>query len=95
MIPGVSSFCAAEAKLGEALVSGGEALHLLPASYGVKEGLRDLIGGPGIRARAGHRQHGAAANDPVSYTHLSSTLSGAYSPAASSRALPELIRSSG
>ena len=51
MIPGVPSFCAAAAKLGEALVSGEEALHLLPASYGVEEGLR--LGGTRVLMKAG------------------------------------------
>lgn len=51
MIPGVPSFCAAAAKLGEALVSGGEAMHLLPASYGVKEGL--CLGGTRVLMKAG------------------------------------------
>lgn len=40
MIPGVPSFCAAAAALDIALCEGGQALHILPASYkGTKEGL--------------------------------------------------------
>lgn len=33
VIPGVPSFCAVAAKLNEPLVEGGEALHIIPASY--------------------------------------------------------------
>lgn len=33
IIPGVPSFCAVSAKLNDGLVEGGEALHILPASY--------------------------------------------------------------
>lgn len=51
MIPGVPSFCAAAARLGEALVSGKEALHLLPASYGIEEGLN--LGGTRVLMKAG------------------------------------------
>ena len=40
MIPGVPSFCAAAARLGEPLVEGAQALHVLPASYaGASDGL--------------------------------------------------------
>jgi precorrin-2/cobalt-factor-2 C20-methyltransferase len=34
VIPGVTSFCAAAAALGEPLCEGGEGLHIIPASYG-------------------------------------------------------------
>lgn len=41
IIPGISSFCAAAARLNEGLVEGAEALHVIPASYeGVKEALQ-------------------------------------------------------
>lgn len=40
MIPGVPSFCAAAARLGQPLVEGAQALHVLPASYaGASDGL--------------------------------------------------------
>lgn len=40
MVPGVPSFCAAAAALGQPLCEGGEPLHILPASYaGVEEAL--------------------------------------------------------
>lgn len=39
LISGVPSFCAAAARLERALVSGEEALHVLPASYPVADGL--------------------------------------------------------
>ncbi len=39
LISGVPSFCAAAARLERALVSGEEALHVLPASYPVEGGL--------------------------------------------------------
>lgn len=39
MVSGVTSFCAAAARLGETLVSGPEQLHILPSSYGVEEAL--------------------------------------------------------
>lgn len=40
MVSGVTSFCAASARLGEALVSGPEQLHILPSSYQVEEALK-------------------------------------------------------
>lgn len=40
MVPGVPSFCAAAALLGESLTEAGSALHIIPAPYeGVKEAL--------------------------------------------------------
>jgi precorrin-2/cobalt-factor-2 C20-methyltransferase len=40
IIPGVPSFCAVSAKLGEALVETSQPLHILPGSYGnLREGL--------------------------------------------------------
>mgnify|MGYP001622909073 FL=1 len=45
MVSGVTSFCAASARLGEALVSGSEQLHILPSSYEVEKAL-DL---PGVK----------------------------------------------
>ncbi len=44
IIPGVTSFCAAAARLGEALCEDGQMLHIIPASHGfIKDGL-DLPG---------------------------------------------------
>lgn len=40
LIPGVPSFCAAAAALDEGLVENREELHVLPASYGIEEGLK-------------------------------------------------------
>lgn len=41
IIPGVTSFCAVSAKLGDALVETDQALHILPGSYGrVREGMK-------------------------------------------------------
>lgn len=44
MIPGVPSFCAAAARLGEALAEAGEPLHILPASYEGADGGLSLPG---------------------------------------------------
>lgn len=44
IIPGVTSFCAAAAALGEPLCEGGEPLHIVPASYGDLEGSLSLDG---------------------------------------------------
>jgi len=44
VIPGVTSFCAAAAALGEPLCEGGEALHIIPASYGYIEDALSLDG---------------------------------------------------
>lgn len=40
IISGVPSFCAAAARLNRSLVSGAEELHILPATYQIKEGLK-------------------------------------------------------
>lgn len=40
IIPGVPSFCAAAASLNQSLVENQEALHVIPASYGIEEGLQ-------------------------------------------------------
>lgn len=40
IVNGVPSFCTAAARLGVGLAETGEALHILPASYPVEEGLR-------------------------------------------------------
>lgn len=40
IVPGVPSFCAVSAKLGEALTEASEGLHIIPASY---EGLEDAL----------------------------------------------------
>ena len=39
IIPGVSSFCAAAARLSIDLASANESIHIIPASYGVEEAL--------------------------------------------------------
>ena len=44
VVPGVTSFCAAAAALGEPLCEGGEALHIIPASYGDLTGALALDG---------------------------------------------------
>jgi precorrin-2/cobalt-factor-2 C20-methyltransferase len=44
IIPGVPSFCAAAARLGVPLAEGGQALHVIPASYGGAEGGLELPG---------------------------------------------------
>jgi len=43
-VPGITSFCAAAAALGEPLCEGAEALHIIPASYGDLEGAVELPG---------------------------------------------------
>lgn len=44
IIPGVTSFCAAAAALGQPLCEGGEALHIVPALYGDVESALDMPG---------------------------------------------------
>lgn len=39
LVPGIPSFCAAAARLNEGLVENREELHVLPATYGIEEGL--------------------------------------------------------
>ncbi len=39
MVSGVTSFCAAAARLGCSLAEGGEELHVIPSSYGAEEAL--------------------------------------------------------
>ena len=39
LVPGIPSFCAAAARLNEGLAENREELHILPASYGIEEGL--------------------------------------------------------
>lgn len=53
IVSGVTSFCAAAARLGQPLVSGAEQLHILPSSYPLGEGLRY----PGVKVlmKAGSR----------------------------------------
>lgn len=46
IVPGVPSFCAAAARLGESLCENGEMLHIVPASYGALEDALDL---PGVK----------------------------------------------
>jgi len=40
IVPGIPSFCAATAALGEALCLRGEELHIIPASYNVRDALQ-------------------------------------------------------
>ncbi|MEG2139031.1 MAG: precorrin-2 C(20)-methyltransferase, partial [Oscillospiraceae bacterium] len=53
MIPGVPSFCAAAAAMGEGLAEGGVPLHIVPASY---EGLDEALGWRGVKVlmKTGH-----------------------------------------
>ena len=44
IIPGITSFCAAAAALGEPLCEGGEPLHIIPALYGGLDNALSLIG---------------------------------------------------
>ncbi len=44
IVPGVTSFCAAAAALGQPLCEGGEPLHLIPALYGGTEAALSLPG---------------------------------------------------
>lgn len=54
MIPGVPSFCAAAAALGDSLCEGGEALHIFPASYeGLEEGI--CLKGSKVLMKSGRR----------------------------------------
>ncbi|MBC8569290.1 precorrin-2 C(20)-methyltransferase [Zongyangia hominis] len=46
IIPGVPSFCAAAARLGESLCENGEMLHIVPASY---DGALDALSLPGTK----------------------------------------------
>lgn len=39
IVPGVPSFCAAAAKLGQSLGEGAEMIHIIPSSHGVERGL--------------------------------------------------------
>lgn len=48
---GVPSFCAAAAKLGDVLVSGAEELHIIPASYQVRDALK--LSGVKVLMKAG------------------------------------------
>ena len=41
MVSGVTSFCAAAARLGCSLAEGGEELHIIPSSYGIERALSD------------------------------------------------------
>ena len=43
IVPGIPSFCAASARLNDSLVENEEALHVIPASYGIEKSL-DLPG---------------------------------------------------
>ena len=54
VIPGITSFCAAAAALGEPLCEGGEALHVIPASYGELEAALSL-GGTKVLMKSGSK----------------------------------------
>lgn len=53
MIPGIPSFCAAAARLGVGLAENKEELHVLPASYGIEEGL--ALPGTKVLMKAGKK----------------------------------------
>lgn len=53
MIPGIPSFCAAAARLNTGIVENSEALHIIPASYEIEEGLR--LSGTKILMKAGKK----------------------------------------
>lgn len=53
IIPGIPSFCAAAARIGIGLAENSEEIHILPASYGVEEGLR--LSGTKILMKAGKK----------------------------------------
>ena len=38
IVPGVPSFCAAAARLGQSLGEGAEMIHIVPSSHGVERG---------------------------------------------------------
>ena len=44
IIPGIPSFCAASARLGDSLTEASEALHIIPASYEGRETAMELAG---------------------------------------------------
>lgn len=53
MVSGITSFCAAAARLGNALVSGAEELHVIPASYQIEEALK--LSGTKVFMKAGRQ----------------------------------------
>ncbi|XCP84421.1 precorrin-2 C(20)-methyltransferase [Roseburia hominis] len=53
IIPGIPSFCAAAARLDVPLAGNKEEIHIIPASYGVEEGLR--LPGTKILMKAGKK----------------------------------------
>lgn len=53
IIPGIPSFCAAAAALNMGLAENREEIHILPASYGIEEGLR--LSGTKILMKAGKK----------------------------------------
>lgn len=40
IVNGIPSFCAVSARLNQGLVEGGQMLHVIPASYGIEEGVK-------------------------------------------------------
>ncbi len=53
LVPGVTSFCAAAARLDCSLAENREELHILPASYDIEEGLR--LPGTKVLMKAGRK----------------------------------------
>lgn len=53
IINGITSFCAAAARLNHALVNGGEELHIIPASYHIEEALK--LSGVKVLMKAGRQ----------------------------------------
>lgn len=53
LVPGIPSFCAAAARLNEGLAENKEELHVLPASYGIEEGLE--LKGTKVLMKAGKK----------------------------------------
>ena len=56
LVPGIPSFCAAAARLDMPLAENREEIHILPASYGIKESLR--LPGTKILMKAGREKDG-------------------------------------
>lgn len=55
IISGITSFCAASARLNESLVEKSEMLHIVPSSYGVEEAL--LLKGTKVLMKAGKKMN--------------------------------------
>ncbi len=53
LVPGVPSFCAAAARMDVSLAENSEELHIIPASYGIEEGLK--LPGTKVLMKAGKK----------------------------------------